>query len=643
MTNLTKNLADKLSKDVGRFLAYCAIAKACRNQHHLRRGLPIVLGIVIPEADDIDTYLAAAEYVAHGDALALGFGFGRDDTLIFKQVLDRKGKKHEGSAVTRSVANTARVVVVANCEDALTDSFVAVADAIVKVSPPDASHIQAAARLCIGERISHADAFLIAAMPLKVIAATWRRGRSITKSILMMKGMALQVGSETDEPNGPRLEDLHGLGEAGEWGRELAIDLADWQSGKITWDEVDRGILLSGPPGTGKTTFAGALARSCNAHLVLASLARWQSYGHLGDLLKAMRASFSEARDNTPSILFIDEVDAVGDRDKDRSHNQQYHVEVVSALLEQLDGAEKREGVVVVGACNNPERLDPALTRAGRLDRHIRVPLPDKAARLGILRWHLRVDLKDGDLDAIAETTEGWSGAALEKLVRDARRVARRQRRRLAVEDLMRALPARSPFPAQLMRRNAIHEAGHALVGLELGIGKLVEITLTESLEIDGPSHQEGGTVRFDEVNALERLPSQILDRIALCLAGAAAEQTVLGTHGAGWGGVPGSDLHRATLLALTMEASYGLGESLLYVADDTEAELFAAMRLDPILQQRVRQILGDQFARAKDILSSNRGALEAVAETLLRERRLSGQVVQQVLAGTSEPKAASQ
>jgi ATP-dependent Zn protease len=642
MTNLMKKLTDKLSKDVGRYLAYCAIAKACRNQHHLRRGLPVVLGIVIPEADDIDTYLAAAEYVAHGEALALGFGLGRDDTVMFKQVLDRKGKRQDGSAIMRTVANNARVVIVASCDDALTDSFVSVADAIVKVYPPDARHVRAAARLCIGERISHAEAFMIAEMPLKVIASTLRRGRSIKKSIHMMKGMAQQVEKETDQPNGPRLEDLHGLGEAGEWGRELAIDLADWQSGNITWDEVDRGILLSGPPGTGKTTFAGALARSCKAHLVLASLARWQSYGHLGDLLKAMRASFTEARERTPSILFIDEVDAVGDREKDRSHNQQYHVEVVSALLEQLDGAEKREGVVVVGACNNPERLDPALTRAGRLDRHIRIPFPDKVARLGILHWHLRADLKNSDLDEIVETTEGWSGAALEKLVRDARRLARRQRRGLAVDDLIRALPARSPLPSSLMRRNAIHEAGHALVGLELGIGKLFEITLTESLVIDGPSHQDGGTVCFDEVSALERLPSQILDRIAFCLAGAAAEQTLLGTYGAGWGGVAGSDLHRATLLAATMEASYGLGESLLYVSDDTEAELFAAMRLNAMLQHRVQLILGDQFNRAKNILSRNRDALEAVAEALLRERRLSGQVVQQILAGTSEPKAAS-
>lgn len=192
-----------------------------------------------------------------------------------------------------------------------------------------------------------------------------------------------------------------------------------------------------------------------------------------------MRGSFAEARENVPSILFIDEIDAVGDRDKDTSHNQQYHVEVVSALLEQLDGAEKREGVVVVGACNTPERLDPALTRAGRLDRH-------KPARVGILRWHLRDHLQVNDLGSIAEMTEGWSGAGREKLVRDARRLARRQRRLLSVQDLMDALPARSPLPAAVMRRNAIHEAGHAVVGIEIGIGKLVHITLADSFEIDG-------------------------------------------------------------------------------------------------------------------------------------------------------------
>ncbi|WP_292492059.1 ATP-binding protein [Mesorhizobium sp.] len=183
------------------------------------------------------------------------------------------------------------------------------------------------------------------------------------------------------------------------------------------WQDVDRGILLSGPPGTGKTTFAGALARTCDVHLVLGSLGRWQAKGHLGDLLKAMRAAFDEARKNAPSIIFIDEIDAVGDREKYSDHNAQYCTEVVAALLECIDGADGREGVTVVGACNHPHKLDAALVRAGRLDRHVHIPLPDQQGREGILRWHLQGLLPDADLSGIAAKTAGWNGASLEQLV----------------------------------------------------------------------------------------------------------------------------------------------------------------------------------------------------------------------------------
>lgn len=641
MTNLAKYLQTKISKDVGRFLAHCAIVKACRDQYHLRHGLPVVLSLVVPDPGDVDIYMAASEYIAHGEALALDYGFGRKDSITFKQVFDSNGKRPDSAAIMLALATTARVVVVASCEEALSDSFVQVADAVVSVLRPNALHVQAAVYVCLGERVSHADAFFIAAMPLKMIAATLRKGRPIKTSILMMKRLVQDSNAQTTDTALPRLEDLHGLGEAGKWGRELALDLADWRLGKINWGDIDRGILLSGPPGTGKTTFAGALARSCNAHLVIASLARWQSTGHLGDLLKAMRASFNSARINTPSILFIDEIDAVGDRDKATGDNRQYHVEVVSGLLEQLDGAEKREGVVVVGACNNPGRLDPALTRAGRLDRHIEIPLPDADARLGILRWHLRNDLMDDGLGTVVEAAEGWSGAAIEKLVRDGRRLARRQRRELQVGDLIESLPERYTFSASFMRRNAIHEVGHALVGLELGIGNLVEIRLSDSVDINGASHQEGGIVHFDEIVSLERLPAQILDRIAMNVAGAAAEQVLLGVHGAGWAGVRGSDLHRATLMALSMEASYGYGQSFIYLADDTEPELFAAMRLNPVLQQKVQLILAEQFARAKDVLNSRRGDLEVVVEELLRERRLSGNDLHQILATQSNSRGA--
>ncbi|PZQ10403.1 MAG: ATP-dependent Zn protease, partial [Ancylobacter novellus] len=163
--------------------------------------------------------------------------------------------------------------------------------------------------------------------------------------------VSARAADDGGSSSAPTLDQLHGLGEAGVWGKELAVDLADWKAGRISWADVDRGVLISGPPGTGKTTYARSLARSCGVPVVLASLARWQARGHIGDLLKAMRADFARAIEQAPAIMFIDEIDAVGDREQFDTQNRQYCTEVVAGLLECLDGAEAREGVVVVGAC----------------------------------------------------------------------------------------------------------------------------------------------------------------------------------------------------------------------------------------------------------------------------------------------------
>ncbi|TWB41196.1 AAA family ATPase [Nitrospirillum pindoramense] len=249
-------------------------------------------------------------------------------------------------------------------------------------------------------------------------------------------------------PAGPTLDQLAGMDEAVAWGRQLAEDLADYRAGRIGWDAVEHGVVLAGPPGTGKTTFAAALARSCGVPLILGSHASWQAAGHQGEMLKAMNATFAEAAEASPCILFIDEIDGFTSRTaSSHGYNSTYQRQIVNALLEHLDGVEGRQGVVVVGATNMPEVVEPALLRPGRLERVITIPVPDTAALIGIFRHHLGTDLPGADLFQVAAiaATGGATGAHVTQWVRGARRVARKARRSMRLGDLMQQLASLDP------------------------------------------------------------------------------------------------------------------------------------------------------------------------------------------------------
>lgn len=621
----SKAIRDVLSKSFPRFVAYCTVMRACRNVPQVRRHAPVVIGLILPDGADIELY----ERAVHAAAQKPDEHWLRDDSPVY---VSRSGrlKKAENGEHIKALSSKRRVFMIAENAQCIPDSFRAAADAIIDVDVPQPSHIAAAASLCLGLSITEEEAAYLVTVPLSVLATMMRRGRSAATSIAMIR-KSTSADEEAKVPQGPTLADLHGLGEAGEWGRELATDLADWKAGRIAWSEVDRGILVSGPPGTGKTTFATALARTCDVHLVLASLGRWQSQGHLGDLLKAMRSAFEDAIRNAPSIVFIDEIDTVGDREKFHGHNAPYSTQVVAGLLECIDGAEGREGVVVVGACNYPERLDAALVRAGRLDRHVRIGLPDRSGREGILRWHLRGQLADVSLDDVLARTEGWTGASLEQLVRGARRRARRARADLTVGNLMDELPVRAKIPDGLRRRTAIHEAGHATVAFHLGAGEIASVSVAADIAPVGGLQDGGGIVLMDSP-LRERTRTQLLDQIAVRLGGMAAEEAVLGDRSAGSGGSHGSDLHTATYLALKLEASYGLGASLAYLSSEDEEELFTAMKLDRVLQVRVDKVLEEQFRRVQQLVDEHRVHLEYLAEALLAKGRVGGAEVREIL-----------
>ncbi|MCV3768734.1 AAA family ATPase [Rhizobium sp. TRM95796] len=189
------------------------------------------------------------------------------------------------------------------------------------------------------------------------------------------------------------VEDLVGYGAARDWALDLRSDLHLWREGHLDWSEMSTKLLLSGPPGTGKTTFAKALCNTLQAPLLATSVSQWLEASYLGDVMTAMSATFEAAAKLRPAILFVDEIDGIGRRGAGGPHSD-YWDTLVNRALELLDGAGKTEGVIVVGATNSPDKIDPALRRSGRLETHIDIPLPDTEALIGILAHHLGGDLK---------------------------------------------------------------------------------------------------------------------------------------------------------------------------------------------------------------------------------------------------------
>jgi ATP-dependent Zn protease len=424
--------------------------------------------------------------------------------------------------------------------------------------------------------------------------------------------------------DGPHLANLHGLGAAKEWGLNLAADLKAYAAGQLTWAQIDRGCLITGAPGTGKTSFARALAREASVHFTATSYGQWQSHkdGHLGAVTRAIRNTFQEAMENRPAILFIDEIDTIPTRGSAAQY-EEWWTAITNTLLECLDGYDQREGVVVIAACNNPSKLDPALVRSGRLDRHIEIPLPEVADLIGIFRTHLGQDLIDADLRPAALATRGGTGADVERIVREARGRARREGFALTLPHLLEAARAGAPeLPADVRRRVATHEAGHAVAMLALGIGEPISLSINTT----------GGLTYSDPVQTLAHTRTYLEHTLVRMLAGRAAEELVHCEVTAGAGGPPSSDLGRATDLALRLETVYGLGQSGLVLIPTMEPSNLAFHR---DIHDAVRTTLNSAYAHATELLKANRAALDSLAEALFKMGYLDRGEITAVLAKT--------
>jgi ATP-dependent Zn protease len=411
-----------------------------------------------------------------------------------------------------------------------------------------------------------------------------------------------------------RLRDLSGYGEAKEWGMRLATDLKAYTDGKLEWRDVDKGLLLSSPPGGGKTFYARALANECNVELVSTGYDDWHEASSGDTVTKTLKKKYAEWRAKaatTPIIVFIDEIDSIGSRGQ-MDHNNSWFGAIINSLLAFLDGAEPRTGVVVIGATNWPDKIDPALLRPGRLETHIAIPAPTIDDIAGFLKHHLG---PMRDRMRAAKACRGRSPAEIAKICQEARRLARDAKRKKATAaDVIAAVRAGRRTDPDLDRLAAVHESGHALVGITVGIG-------VDHLDVDAG---------YSAIEAPHTMTlAQIEAHIALAMGGRAAEAELIGVESTG----AMSDHSQAASMALLALGAGLVGP--MVGAIGAERAL-----LDSGIRQRIDKMVEGGLARARAIVHERADDLRRLTECAERDRYLTGDEIAVILASPAPGKS---
>ncbi len=438
------------------------------------------------------------------------------------------------------------------------------------------------------------------------------------------------------------LDEVAGCDEAKQEVAEIVDYLRDPQRFKDSGSMMPKGILLVGPPGTGKTMLAKAVANAADAAFFSVDGSEFVEM-FVGVGAGRVRAIFDAARKHAPSLIFIDEIDSLaqkrdggGSGGSDREHNQ-----TVNSLLVAMDGFEANSGVIVLAATNRPEMLDDAVLRAGRFDRKVYFDLPDLEGRRKILDIHAQQEnrrlAEDVDLDRVASETAGFSGADLATLLNEASIHAARDHRKVTTSsDIDSARDKitwgrerrRAMSPAD-RKRIAYHEAGHAImqvVSKQEGY-RLQKVTII-------PRGRSLGSTHFSpERDILNLSIEQITARLRCLMAGRIAEELGVGqiTSGAA------SDIAECTKLIRSMVFEWGMSD-LGFVSFAEGNEGLCSAETLAKAEARVQAISAREYALTREILAKHRTALDGVANALLERETLSGEEVTQICSGSSAP-----
>lgn len=468
------------------------------------------------------------------------------------------------------------------------------------------------------------------------------------KDSLMFGGMGKSNAKiYVQSTKGIRFDDVAGEDEAKESLAEIVDYLHNPQKYTDVGASMPKGVLLVGPPGTGKTMLAKAVAGEANVPFFSMSGSEFVEM-FVGMGASKVRDLFKQAKEKAPCIVFIDEIDAIGKKRDNQLSSNDEREQTLNQLLTEMDGFEGNNGVIILAATNRPESLDPALTRPGRFDRRVPVELPDLAGREAILKVHAKKikTADDVDFHTIARMASGASGAELANMINEAALRAVRNNRTVVTEaDLEESIEV---VIAGYQKKNAVlsdkekktvayHEIGHALVAaMQTHSAPVQKITI-----IPRTSGALGYTMQVETGDKYLMTKDELANKICTFTGGRAAEEVVFGeiTTGAS------NDIEQATKLARAMITRYGMSDEFDMVALETvnnqylggDTSLACSAQTQQEIDKMVVQLVKTQHEKAIGILRSNRKALDALAKYLYEKETITGEEFMEVLKKETE------